>query len=125
MSGQESKVPADFPLNTIGAGVDRIATPDGPFDAAGSWQNRYGVYSTAGRSSSRKTSARWRVEGRYSFMVAGPYQVLKLRRQGEINHTRSVDPTSTGVRQNDPRKPGLGRGFSRADLRLAKSLKYM
>lgn len=51
MSDTNTNVPAEFPLNTIGAGVNQIALPDGPFDPAGSWQQTYGVYSVAGRLS--------------------------------------------------------------------------
>jgi hypothetical protein len=51
MSDTTTNVPADFPLNTIGAAVNQIAVPEGPFNPAGSWQQRYGVYSVAGRLS--------------------------------------------------------------------------
>lgn len=51
MSDTNTNVPADFPLNTIGAGLNQIALPESPFDPASSWQHRYGVYSVAGRLS--------------------------------------------------------------------------
>jgi len=88
MSGIESKVPADFPLNTIGAGVDRIALPDGPFDVAGSWQHRYGVHSTAGRSSrvgelrlrrSVKTNGRILLDVQYEKMHSGGKQMISAK----------------------------------------------
>ena len=48
MSTTAERVPAEFPLDTIGAAVDKIVLPEGPFDPAGPWQLRYGAYSTAG-----------------------------------------------------------------------------
>ena len=51
MSDKDTNVPADFPLNAIGAAVNQITLPEGSFDPAGSWQQRYGVHSVAGRLS--------------------------------------------------------------------------
>jgi len=51
MSSVIGNVPADFPLDTIGRLVDRIALPEEAFDASGSWQSRFGVYSTVGNGS--------------------------------------------------------------------------
>jgi hypothetical protein len=88
MSGIENEVPADFPLNTIGAGVDRIALPDGPFDPSGAWEHRYGVYSTASRLSrvgelrlrrSVKANDRILLDVQFQKMLSGGKQMISAK----------------------------------------------
>ncbi len=88
MSGVESKIPTDFPLNTIGAGVGRIARSEGPFDASGSWEHRYGVYTAAGRLSrvgglrlrrSVKSDGRVLLDVQYQKMLSGGSQLISAK----------------------------------------------
>ena len=92
-------VPADFPLNTIGTGVDRIAPPVGPFEAAGDWQQRWGVYSTAAKPSrvgalavrrSVASGGRGLLDMRYEKLLSGGRQTVAAK-----IHLRADSPLST------------------------------
>jgi hypothetical protein len=99
MSDTNTNMPADFPLNTIGAGVNQIALPEGPFDPAGSWQHRYGVYSVAGRLSrvgelrlDRQVKANGRVllDMQYQKSLSGGRQTISAK-----IHLAADSPLST------------------------------
>lgn len=99
MSDAKANVPADFPLNTIGGGVNQIALPVGLFDPAGSWQHRYGVYSAAGKLSQvgelrleRQVQASGRVllDMRYQKSLSGGRQTISAK-----IHLAADSPLST------------------------------
>lgn len=88
MTDTKANVPADFPLNTIGAAVNQIALPEGPFDPSGSWQQRYGVYSVAGRLSrvgelrldrQVKPSGRVLLDMQYQKSLSGGRQMISAK----------------------------------------------
>ncbi len=99
MSDTNVNVPADFPLNTIGAAVNQIALPEGPFDPSGSWQQRYGVYSAAGRLSrvgelrldrQVKSSGRVLLDMQYQKSLSGGRQMISAK-----IHLAADSPLST------------------------------
>ncbi len=48
MNDATGNVPDVFPLNTLGPVLRSFSPPAGPFDAAGSWEQNYAVYTMAG-----------------------------------------------------------------------------
>jgi len=99
MNDKNTNVPADFPLNTIGAAVNQMAMPEGPFDPAGSWQQRYGVYSVAGRISrvgelrldrQVKASGRVLLDMQYQKSLSGGRQTISAK-----IHLAADSPLST------------------------------
>lgn len=127
MSPIESKVPADFPLNTIGAGVDRIAVPVGPFDAAGSWQHRYGVYSIAGRASrvgelrltrSVKTSGRILLDMLHEKMHSGGQQMISAK-----IHVATDNPLATPEHWSFQARVLDAQGQTIDNTRIKKSIR--
>jgi len=49
MNPTDTRLPDIFPLNTLGAALQKLRPPQGPFAAAGPWKHTWGVYTTAAR----------------------------------------------------------------------------
>ena len=43
-----------YPLRSLATALKRFTPPSGPFDAAGTWRQTYGVYTLAGRASAAR-----------------------------------------------------------------------
>ena len=69
---QKHPLPDDFPISTLGSYREKMVAPDGPFDAAGSWTQQFGIHSTGSGSSRAGTlvlSRRVRADGGVSIHV--------------------------------------------------------
>jgi len=104
MSGK-GNIPETYPLDTAAPALKKFRPPGGPFDPAGPWRQRYGVYTLAGRSVTARRVGQVMLRRRVGQKgnVALEMQYRKNLTPGAVHAVDAVMHTRADSRLSTPR----------------------